>query len=159
MPAIRTQLETGEVHHHGLTYAVYVERVLARIAARQGYDLPRPAAVETSLIGAVQAFVVKGQVLAQCPDCGIEYQLVFTGEPLFMCSVCWNRVLGGLYRRVVLPEEFGKVEAAMIEVRDTNRLNWIPPGSKLVGIMRGEPEQAVAEIVVEMGVRVREEGQ
>ena len=66
-----------------------------------------------------------------------------------MCIGCWNVNIGGLYRRLALPDRWVDVDRAASNVPLAVNRNWIPQDSTVGGVLAGLPSQTAAEVIAE----------
>lgn len=109
------------------TLARYQSFVLDPLARLANVECPPPSEVAVD-VEPLRAFLSGDRWIVGCPDCAAGFELVFESEPLFMCAVCWNARVDGLWRPVVMPpaEIRAAVEAAAGEVSLPGERHWIP---------------------------------
>jgi len=71
----------------------------------------------------LRARVYRGLWIADCPDCGAA-GMVWVETPVFMCQVCWNGRIGGLWRGVEFPVERGEIEDILEARLLPQEQNW-----------------------------------
>lgn len=109
----------------GLTLGAWARSaVIQRLAHRRGLRIPPLTAVDEQAEPAV-AVVNWGSWKAECPACAGGAEDVWLESPLFFCLTCGNQAVGGLWRRVVLPDNIAAIEAGLAVLPREQR-NWRP---------------------------------
>lgn len=131
----------GSMHtnpNRTMTFDIFRQSHLA--ALRKRFSFPeRPLNKEAE---PVTAFVNRGAWLARCPDCrGAEYAWE---EGVFFCTSCLNSGLVHRYRRLVFPEERGRIEELLI-VRPVANRNWNL--GEAIEVLERENEEHAAELL------------
>jgi len=111
MGVVANAIPTGEDTTGG-DYAAFMWGHLADLARAAGVTLPDN--FEVADTEPLLAFVAQGRWVVDCPDCGSNRSMVWSGTPLYMCPHCWNVRCGGELRRVAFPEDRAEVEAALL---------------------------------------------
>jgi hypothetical protein len=93
---------------------------------------------------AVEAYANHGRWIAECPDCH-GAQLTAQADPRFMCNVCANAGLGGLWRPVVWPKDAARIAALLDERPLAQHRNW-EPGTTLRELKAGNLEHGVGAL-------------
>ena len=139
-------LITGDIHFHG-PFDLYVAGRLIPKARSKNLVLDMPTENEISGAAPAIAIVHTGRWVLECPHCGKDYQFWFLAE-LMMCTWCWNRDIGGLYRRALRPNGWPAAER-ILAGRLIERRHWLPPEPKITGALGNERRQTIAELMVE----------
>jgi len=125
MPVRETREIIDGQDYFGAPYGEYVRGVMALHARRQGLLLPdlREVAVDAP----VQAHIRHGRWMVECDqsDCK-TIQLAWLESKRFMCTDCWNRESGGVFRPVAIPEERDRIEAALVVRPKIESRSWLP---------------------------------
>ena len=103
--------------------------LLPNVAALLGVRPPPPLGRVVEAAAPAVARVNHGRWIADCPSEGCAgAEMVWPATPLFWCGGCGNRALGGLWRRVALPEraERASIEAALERRGEPAARNWAP---------------------------------
>lgn len=82
---------------------------LATLARRAGFKVP--ALSEIAKGTPAQTRVNHNRWIVDCPDCGGAEFL--WPENLMMCANCWNQGVGGLWRRVEIPDNGNEIETVL----------------------------------------------
>lgn len=87
---------------------------------------PPPPLDQVSDAAPLAARIYQGWWIVDCPCRGADF--VWLATPLVWCGSCGNAQLGGLWRRVVLPDETERraIEAALLARPLHASRNWIP---------------------------------
>ncbi len=132
----------GKRYMNGSTLAQMLERgPIRRRAARVGITV-RPME-DVALGPGLLARFNHNYWIVDCPDCG-SAEFVWIDEPVMLCQKCWNAVVDGRWRRVVVPGQWRQIERIMrVRINPDNR-NWYPGESlaklKAENMEHGRPE-------------------
>lgn len=96
---------------------------LPHVARLKGMG-PPPALTEISDAAPLPARVMHGWWIVDCPCNGGDF--VWLATPLQWCGSCGNAMLGGLWRRVTLPEHRQEIESALLARSEPSTRNWFP---------------------------------
>lgn len=125
---------------------------IAKRAASIGHQLAPLSDVSNS--PPLLARVHRNIWIVDCPDCR-SAEVGWINESLFMCSACFNAMVGGKWRRVVFPENRPQIEAVLKARPMPINRNW-SPGETVTGLKRenrehGLPEGARSSIGIAQG--------
>lgn len=100
---------------------------------------------------AIPVYANHGRWVVECPDCA-GAQIASAADHRFMCTVCANVAVDGLWRPVVWPEECAEIDAALAW-RPTVNQNWLPGETvdDLVAEAQVVEAQSVEAQAVEVG--------
>lgn len=73
---------------------------------------------------AINVVANHGRWVVECPDCS-EAQMACATDHRFMCNLCANVAVEGMWRAVVWPEEHGEIDR-LLSVRPIANQNWLP---------------------------------
>lgn len=90
---------------------------------------------------AIHVYANQGRWIAECPDCR-GAQIASATDYRFMCTVCANVAVEGLWRPVIWPEEHAEIDAVLADRPQVNQ-NWLP-GETVADL---EAENLAAEAV------------
>jgi hypothetical protein len=98
----------------------------APVPARQALDARLgPAEI------AIEVYANHGRWIVECPDCrGAQ---IASRDLAFLCCVCANAAVGGLWRPVVWPEDVAEIDE-VLAWRPTANQNW-QPGESVVDLV------------------------
>lgn len=97
--------------------------LLPRMALAIGTTVP-PLTDVAGAETAVLARLDYGRWCADCP-CGSASLVWLAGPHLIWCGSCGNRAIGGSWRPVTVPANWGEINAAVADL-DTKDQNWMP---------------------------------
>lgn len=138
----RERAVDGRVHF-GAGLAAYAQRgPLAAMARRRGMTVPALDRVADA--PPIPAILNDDMWIVLCPDCGRNAQLVWLEQPLYFCGACFNALVGGLWRRVALPDEARRrrIEEVTGHRPFTHQRNW--RGETLTALRRENAKEGHA---------------
>jgi len=95
----------------------------------------------TAMLGpgeiAIHVYANHGRWVVECPDC-CGAQIASAVDYRFMCTVCANVAVEGLWRSVIWPEEYAEIDEALCCRENTANQNWVP-GETLEELKAEEP--------------------
>lgn len=99
--------------------------ILGIIAARRGVVIPDLDAFADA--EPLPARIYQDKWIVDCPDCGTG-AFVWLDRPQMLCAGCFNAAVGGLWRRVELPQAFElrEVELVLGHRLMADQRNWTP---------------------------------
>lgn len=91
---------------------------------------------------AVSVYANHGRWVVECPDCS-GAQMASPDDPRFMCTICANVAVEGMWRPVTWPTEAVAIDD-VLSARPLLNRNWIP-GETLDDLAAEEPAPAPIE--------------
>lgn len=73
----------------------------------------------------IPARVYRNMWIVDCPDCR-NAEFAWTDEPRFLCTNCWNGMVGGKWRIVAFPQFTDAIEKALKARPVPHTRNWNP---------------------------------
>jgi hypothetical protein len=131
----RERAVDGRVHFRGASLDEYARTgPLALMAQRRGVTIPPTDRVADA--EPIPAMLEDDRWVVLCPDCRRNTQLVWLETPLFYCGACFNVRVGGLWRRVALPDgpRRQRIEAIVGHRPFSHQRNW--RGESLAALRR-----------------------
>lgn len=111
-------------HRNMAEYVAVLEQIAARNRKNVGRALAR-VRVDTAASPAV-AYVNDGRWVADCPSPYCNAAMIVEPGQAYMCAECFNKDIGGAWRRVVWPEDAEEIDAELARRPDRRNQNWCP---------------------------------
>lgn len=89
---------------------------------------------------AVKVYANHGRWVVECPDCH-SAQMACVTDRRFMCEVCANVTVGGMWRPVTWPEERIEIDE-ILSARPLGNQNWLP-GETVADLLAETPRPDV----------------